>query len=242
MPAQVVRHLVERTQKFREDRLQRPDDRVLGVGQIERHRAVVGVDDDLHRVADVVDPGGGPRRIRILVADRVGVQDPDQLAVRDDQVRVVVVAEEWGNRGHAVDDVPVIQDPTGRADLAAEQDVRGPEPGREPHPAQQPGDLDPAGPVIHGGDVFVPLRVVELFGVGVHDDVVVRQLAEVDARLVYGDVHRRGRRQVLDEQHRQPFLGDLVDRAHRDPEAVGVLQLLVDPGRVWQAVRVQLAA
>ena len=79
--------------------------------------------------------------------------------------------------------------------------------------------------------------------VGIHEHVVVRQLAEVDARLLDVDVagHRRLRRNVLHEQNRQPFLRHLVHRSQRDAVAVREGEVLVDPRAVRQALGIQLA-
>ena len=63
----------------------RGDDRILGVEDVERRRAVVGVDDHLDAVADVVDRAraraGSAARVRIAVRGREGVHHPRQPAV-----------------------------------------------------------------------------------------------------------------------------------------------------------------
>ena len=87
----------------------------------------------------------------------------------------------------------------------------------------------------------VPLRVVKLVGIGVDDHVVVRELPEVEARLIDGEVSLGAWRKVPEEEHRKPFLGHLVDRTHRDAEPVRVLQPFVDPRPVGQAAGVELA-
>ena len=90
-------------------------------------------------------------------------------------------------------------------------------------------------------DVVLALRVVELARLGRDEHVVVRLLPVIDARLVDLEVHRRLRREILDEQHRQAFRRDLVHRSQRDAVAVRERQPLVDPVAVRQAVGVQLA-
>ena len=109
MAAQVLGHRGERAEEPGEDRLQGSRDRLL-IRQVERRRAVVGVDDDLHGVAYVVDAAGRRCGVGILPADGVGVHHPDELPFRDDQIRVVVVSEERSDRRHAVEDVAVVED------------------------------------------------------------------------------------------------------------------------------------
>ena len=53
--------------------------------------------------------------------------------------------------------------------------------------------------------------------------------------------HRRLRRDVLDEQNRQPFRRHLVHRPERDAVAVREGQMLVDPRAVRKALGIQLA-
>ena len=89
---------------------------------------------------------------------------------------------------------------------------------------------DAAVPGIGGEDVVFAARVVELLGLGLHEHVVVRELAEVDRRLRHRQIPGGDRRQVADEQHRQALARDLVDRAEREAVAVGEGQVLVDPG------------
>ena len=54
--AQRRRHLGERLEQAGEDPRVGGRNRIAGIRQVDRGRAVVGVDDDLHRVADVVEP------------------------------------------------------------------------------------------------------------------------------------------------------------------------------------------
>ncbi len=96
---QLVGHGIHRLEHAVEDLRVGGDDRVGLVGDVEVHRSVVGVDRDLHRVADIVGAGediGQWLGVRVAVADGVGVPDPGQPAVGRDDVRVVVVDEERG--------------------------------------------------------------------------------------------------------------------------------------------------
>ena len=85
-------------------------DRIRRIGDIERGGAVVGVDHDLHGVADVVDAAAGGRRVRIAVARRVGVVDPEQAAVGEHQIRIAIEGEERRDLGDALADVAVEDD------------------------------------------------------------------------------------------------------------------------------------
>jgi hypothetical protein len=78
-----------------------------GVGQEESDRAVVCVDHDLDAVAQVVHAaeaaaGRERLRIRIAVAERVGIPDPAEPALRADQVGIPVVGQEGSDLRHAL--------------------------------------------------------------------------------------------------------------------------------------------
>ena len=78
-------------------------------------------------------------------------------------------------------------------------------------------------------DVVVAARVIELGRLRPDEDVVVGQLAEVEARLGDDEIGRGDRRQILHEEHRQAFVRDLVDRAQREAVAVREHQAFVHP-------------
>src|SRR5262245_18367006 len=73
-------------------------------GAIERRRAVVGIDNDLDAVADVVHSvsSGG---VREEVGLGVGVDDPIEAAIGDYQIGIVVEAEEGRDGLDPIDDV-----------------------------------------------------------------------------------------------------------------------------------------
>ena len=119
-----------------------------------------------------------------------------------------------------------------------EQDLGGAEVGGEHGPAEEVADRHAARALVGGVDVRLARGMVELPLPRAHEDVLVGELAVVDLRPGDLERHGRDRRQVLDEQHRQPFGGDLVDRAQGEPHAVGEGQVLVDegPGRQRRGV------
>ena len=112
--AQRGRHLVDRLEQRRERRRIRADDGIGGVVDVEVGGAFVGVDDDLDRVAHVVGLGDvadlvGRLGIGVGVAGRVSVDDPVELAVRDHDVGVAVVAQKRRDRADTVDHVAPVQ-------------------------------------------------------------------------------------------------------------------------------------
>src|SRR5437899_13025876 len=82
--------------------------------------------------------------------------------------------------------------------------------GGEHQAAQHPAHHHPAVSLIGPEDVLIARGIVELLLSGVGEHPVVRQLAEVDLRSLHRERHGRGRRQILDEQERQPILGHHV--------------------------------
>ncbi len=115
---EVLGHLLERREQVGERLGVGPHERVVGVDDVERDRAVVRVDHRLHRVAHVVEVatqtrpvadllGVRPLRVREPVRRRVAVDDVEDAAVGDDRVRVGVEAEE---RRHGTDPVAHVAD------------------------------------------------------------------------------------------------------------------------------------
>ncbi len=234
------RHLVQGREQAGEHVGQRGDDRVAGIREVEGDLAVVGIDDDLHRVPDVVDAAGG-RRVRIARTRGVGVPDPAQSPVGHDQVRVRVVGEERCDRGHPLTNLPVEHHASLGADVVAQQDLQRAESKAEQQLSPEALDRHATLTRIGRKDVVVALRVVELLGLRANEDIVVRPFPVVERRLVQREVHGRFGRQVLDEQDGQPLLRDLVHGPQRHAVAMGEDEPLVDPVPARQAVGVQLA-
>ena len=55
MTPQIRRHVFERVKQGGESPLITPYDRVVGINHVKTNGAVVGIDDDLHRIPDVVE-------------------------------------------------------------------------------------------------------------------------------------------------------------------------------------------
>ena len=229
---QRLRHAREGGEHAREDLLVGADDGVGGIGHVEGHGAAVGVDHDLDRVADVIQAALG-RGVRVAIGGGVGVGDPVELAARDDHVGVLVEGQERRGRVQPGDDVVADDDAAGRIDRFGEEEPDRAETHGEGEPVEGRVDGDAAAARVVGVDVAATgaARVVELGGLGVDQRVVGAQQAVVDARLGDGEVGgARGGRHVLHEKVGRAVGGDLVDRRGHDPEAVGVGQVLVDPG------------
>ena len=222
----------------------RQRERILRLGQIQRHRAVEGVDDDLDGVADVVARTartGRGCRVRIVGRARIRVLDPEDLAVAQDRIRIGIEGQERREQPHAVGDPPVEQDATFRRELARDENVGIGELDREEQAPQEPADRHATGAFVERRFVVLAARIVELGLFRADEDVAVRELAEVDARLVDSKAFGRDRRQIADVEHRQALGGDLIDRAQCQTVPVRERQPLVHPGPVLNALGVQLA-
>ena len=84
-------------------------------------------------------------------------------------------------------------------------------------------------------DVLVARGIVEFLGVSLDKAVGVGEFSVVDLRPGDLDVGDGSRRNVLDHEGGQTFLGELVDRPLADPVTVGIGQVLVDPDAAGQA-------
>ena len=143
--AQAGRHLRHRRQQAGKGAAERRGDRIARVDQVEGRRPVVGVDHDLDAVADVVDVAGA-LGVRVAVAGRVGVLDPEQPALIDRQVRVAVVFEERRDQPDAIGDAAVIEDPALARQVVGEQRLHRSEAQREQQLAAERSDPDAARP------------------------------------------------------------------------------------------------
>ena len=132
-------------------------------------------------------------------------------------------------------------DPAVVRDVLAQQHLQRSEPNAEEQAPEEARDRHAAAAFIAGVDVILALRVVELASLRLDEHVLVRTLSVVDAGLLDIEVDRRLRRDVLDEQHGQAFLRDLVHRSERDAVSMGERQVLVDPVAVRQGIGIELA-
>ena len=225
------------------------DDRVLVVEDIERRRSVVGIDDRLHAVADIVDRFAGEvvmRRVRIAVRRSESVDDPGEAAiVAHHDVRILIEGQERRQRRHAIAHVAPHQQPAVRRHVVAEGQlcqVAAIE--CQQDPAQKSAHHNSASALVRGKVVRLALGIVELLLAGLHVHVGVGHLAEIDLRPRHVEPrHRALHRHVREQQRRQALRREPVHRIHRDAVAVRVNQLVVDPvaAALGELVHIQFA-
>ena len=75
---------------------------VSEVDQVEIDGAVIGIDNNLDRVPNVVElaPEGRRLSVRKIVARRVGILDPEEPPVADHEVWVLIQPKEGSDRLH----------------------------------------------------------------------------------------------------------------------------------------------
>ncbi len=123
MRLQAGRHRVERLEQAGEGGGIDAQHRVLRVDRIEGDVALVGVDHDLDRVADVADAALGRLGIGKALAGRVGVLDPDQTAVVDHQVGVAIEGQERRDLADPVLDLAPELDAAVVMDVVGDQEI-----------------------------------------------------------------------------------------------------------------------
>ena len=236
MAAEPRRHRARVLEHRRKEGLIRRDDRIAAVEDVERRRAVVGVDDHLHAVANVVDALPAQHemaRVRKRVGRREPVRDPRQAAVlAHDDVRIGIEGEEGRQRGDAIPDVAAHQQTALRADIVAEgqrRDVAAVE--GDERAAQEAAQDDAAGALVRREVVRFPLRIVELLLPRLDVHVGVGELAEINLRPRHLQARDRAfDRHVAEHEHRMSFRREPVHGIHRHAVPVRVDQLGVDPG------------
>jgi len=100
----------------------------------------------------------------------------------------------------------------------------------EQEPSCQPADRNAVLAGVVGVDVLVALGIIEFRRRALDDDARLRPLAEIDARLRHPGSARRGRRNVLQIESRQPFGLRLCHGQHHHIVVVSEQQMQVDPG------------
>ena len=227
-----VRHLIHRFEQVGEYLPKALDDRIRLIDYVEICRPGIGVDHNLDSVPCIIDFHTGlfshPSRVGIHGCCGICVHHPDQVAVRDHQIGVPIKAEKGGDLSHPKVDRPVEHDPALRLEIAGEENLRIPERRGKEKSSKERVDRYAALPLIGRVHIAVPLWIVELLGLGPDNDVVSRLLAIIDLGPI--DVHTLAHgREVFDQETRQPFLGDLIDRTHRQAVAMSIFQVSVHP-------------
>ena len=244
---EVGAHVRDRLERRGVDLLPGLEHRIGLVPRVQRHLAGVGVDRRLHRVSDVVHvveshprvavrrvadrvAQAYERRVRVVGAQGVAVDDPDDPPVDDRRVRVVVELQVRCHLLHARDGVTVVEDLRLLVDGVGEEDVRRLELQRVDHPVQEIADRGAAVAregVLRLRGTVGSARVVEFDRVdalGRADDRVGRRvLTEVDPRFVLRLVGEGARRRdAALEEHGVPVVRALVALGRDQAVAVRV--------------------
>ena len=196
----------------------------MRVDGIEGDVALVGVDDDLDRVADVADAAGGGLGVGKALAGGVGVLDPEQATAIDNKIGVVIQRQERRDLGDAGLDLAPELDAAVGADIVGDQDVDVellPSVDEALEPAVED---DVAMALVAGVDILVAARIVELRHAGVHDPVARFLLPIVDRRLSHAERRRCHGRDVVDDEDRATVWRLVGRRRHDQAVAMGVLQ------------------
>ena len=264
---QVGGHVRDRLERRRIDLLPRLQHRVGVVPRVEGHFARVGVDGRLDRVADVVDvverdtrrrvrrvadrvAEAHDRRVGVVRAQGVAVDDPHDLAVDDRRIRIVVELEVRRDLLHPGHRIAVVEDLRLVVDRVGEQDVGRLELQRVDQAVEEVADLGAAVARERRLRLRCPVgtaRIVELdvrATLGSADDRVRRRgLAEVDARLVGGLIRERARGRDAPLQEHGVAVGRAVVALRGDHSvAVRIDERRVVPGRRCpELVEVELA-
>src|SRR5207237_7590114 len=128
-----------------------------------------------------------------------------------------VVLEERRDEPLARNDRPVEEHLARRGDLVRDEQVQITEASREEQAVPERADADAALPA-EVRRLAAAVGPVELVLRGVDDDVIARELAEVDARLV--DLRLTDRRDVLHREERAAVRSDRADRRGDGTEAM----------------------
>ena len=195
MRFQFGRHLVDSGEQCRECLLVGRDDRIGRIDHVKLDGSVIGVNDGLHRIADVVEAlstetasgrksaGIDPLCIRIAVGRRVAVEDVDNAPALNDGVGIGVELHERSNGFDPLANIALIND----AGLGVEEIGDNEVPIREPQPI---GRLLEEGIKFHAAragifrelGLAIGFNEVDLFTRRVRDGIARDVLAVIELR------------------------------------------------------------
>src|SRR5215469_5849365 len=94
MLTQARRHFVERAEQARKSRLVNAYDRIRGIDDVEADIALVGIDHNLHRIANVTESIVSWLGVGKSVGDGIGVLYPEKPSLVDDEVGIAIQCQE----------------------------------------------------------------------------------------------------------------------------------------------------
>ena len=110
---------IERVEQPRKRRAISAQDRISRIDDVEAHVALIGIDHNLYRVANVTESVVGRLGIGKPVGDGVGILYPEQSPLVDDEIRIAIELQEGCTpRNTLLDRSPQL-------DAALRQEVRG---------------------------------------------------------------------------------------------------------------------
>ena len=247
--------------------LPRLDHRIRLVPHIQVHRAVVGVDGGLDRIADVVGVlrrqsrhrfggfrrgilGGLPQighlRVRIRVGCGVSVDDPLHTTINHRRVHTTVEGEVRGHLGHSFLRRAIVENLRFGIHTVGEKNLVGSETNGVQQTCEDIADLRTAVTVEGVGGAFGAGRIIEFPRLGAfrsaNDRIFGGVRREVDARLVLFGLRKLALRgDARFEELRLTVGGHLVAVGRHHAVAMGVHRVVVHPVAAVETVEVKLS-
>ena len=128
------RALVDWAQEFREHRLPTANQRIIPIGHIKPHRAVIGINHRFHGIANVIKTGAAGFGIGITAAGGVAIHNPKQVAaaiepigirrrlqVHGHGVGIAIELQEGGDRPYPFPHIPPPEQARVRREVIGQQ-------------------------------------------------------------------------------------------------------------------------
>ena len=197
MVTKIVGHVVERREQVREGRLPGIDQRVLDRHSVEGDFTVIGVDNRLHRVADIVEIGAieptaeqlrvlDPLAVGVAVGRRVAVDHVVDTTVEHHRVGIRIELEERSERLDTVVDVADIDHAGVVGHEIRDQRLDLTEPHRERSPPNERPHTDTRVAVVANRNVLIgrAVDIVDFVDRGADEGVPAKAFTVVDLRLI----------------------------------------------------------
>ncbi len=207
---------------------------------IKVDKTIISIDHNFDRIANVIAPTGW-LGIWKTETGRVGINDPIQPAVAaDDNIRILVIAEEWSQLLHSFPDIPVQQDSALTGNVAGKQYSSRAQTNSKSESPQQGSKLYASLALVSVISIALAGRVIEFVNQSVDDSVGIGALPVVDAGFHNLKIGFAPGRNIRYPEFRELLPRDFTHRAYHNPVSVGVLQMIIDPVPVLRQAHIQL--
>jgi hypothetical protein len=212
-----------------------PDDRIALVEDVERHRAVIGVDDRLDGVPQIVPAVELWQRAVIAIAvgivrrGGIGIDDIGIMVPVRDDIRITVKDQEWRQPFDPLDNIPPQQHPAFGDKISGNEEPRPVALMGDDELAPEAGKGNSTVSIINRLGIHLALRKIEFLFGGPHIDPVPRQGTVIDPTVSHGEVALGLDRNIMRPKYRISPAVHFIDQDGDSAVAVSIFEREIHP-------------